>query len=210
MTVRIKGLFLVGFSVLMCAAAVPCEAQSLWACRDKSFYNFIRDTQARQVGDLVTIVISENTDVGNKDERSLDKSSNAGFKFDFSSAAQGNGAAHSGSANVDTSTDSNRKFDGSSELTVEQEFSDRITVSILDVFPNGNLLVGGKRCRTVAGETRTLVVSGIVRALDVRGDNTVESQYIADFRVGYQGMGPESSFRDQGWLGKRINRIWPF
>ena len=90
------------------------------------------------------------------------------------------------------------------------EGSNRITVRILDILPNGNFVIGGKRQRLVAGEIRTLLISGTVRELDVSPNNTVSSQRIADFKICYDGDGPETSFVNQGWAGRFINKIWPF
>ncbi len=163
----------------------------------------IADTAARGVGDLITILISENTDVENKDRRNMDKDSNTGFDFDFSSSS-------SSPVNFDVGQSSDRAFNGQSNYRVEQEFTDRITVEVLDVLPNGNLVIGGRRQRIVAGELRTLVISGTVRYTDVSPNNTVRSQYVANFRVCYDGDGPESAFSKQGWGGRLVNRLWPW
>jgi len=182
-------------------------AQSMWQHRDPSRVLMFRDVKARHVGDVLTIIVSENTDVDLKDERTLDKASNASGTFNFNGSTAG---GQSASANLDSATTSNRNFDGSSEFTVEREFSDRITVTVLDVLPNGNMLIGGKRRQVISGESRVLVVSGIVRPFDVRPDNTVQSRFIANLEVAYHGKGPESSFTNQGWLGRLTNKIWPF
>ena len=85
-----------------------------------------------------------------------------------------------------------------------------MTVTVVGVLPNGNLVVEGRRCRVITHETRVLVVSGVVRPLDIGPYNTVQSSFIADFQVVYEGKGPESSFTNQGWLGKIVNYVWPF
>ena len=85
-----------------------------------------------------------------------------------------------------------------------------LVVAVMDLLPNGNMVIGGRRQRVVSGELRTLVISGIVRPLDIRPDNTIRSQFIANFRVDYLGKGPESEFTNQGWFGKTLNALWPF
>jgi flagellar L-ring protein precursor FlgH len=105
---------------------------------------------------------------------------------------------------------SDRNFDGQSQYSVAQDFSDRITVQVLDILPNGNLVLGGRRQRLVAGELRTLVISGTVRYFDVSPNNTVSSQHVSQFKICYEGDGPESSFSNQGWGGRLLNKIWPF
>ncbi len=182
------------------------EAQSLWQRRDPRFSNLVTNSTARRVGDLLTILISENTQVQNRDQRALQRSSDGGFNF--SAAAAEVGSSTSGSLNL--SGDSARSFDGNSQYSVEQEFTDRITVQVMEVLPNGNLLVGGKRRRIVADEQRMLEVSGIVRPIDVRPDNSIRSQFIGNFKIRYSGCGPESHFTHQGWVARLLNRVWPF
>lgn len=203
------------FIALALAVVAPAlqsrsSAQSMWQHRHPSRVNLFSDLQSRHVGDLLTIVIRENTAVDNKDERAQEKDTEIGGVFNFSGSTSGNGGTNSAAADFDSKTTSKRTFDGSAEYTVERAFQDRVTVQVLDVLPNGNLVVGGKRRQTVSGELRTLLVSGIVRPFDVRSDNTVESRDVANLEVAYHGQGPESSFSNQGWLGRLTNKIWPF
>jgi flagellar L-ring protein precursor FlgH len=174
--------------------------------RNPALWRLYIDTQAREIGDVLTIVISENTDVDNKDERALNKDTEAKGLFNFNTDANG----QTSSVKVDGTTTSSRKFDGKSEYTVERGFSDRISVAVLDVQPNGNLVVGGKRQHFVAGEVRTLAISGVVRMNDIRPDNSVESRFVSHLQMNYVGKGPESEFSNQGWLGRVVNKVWPF
>lgn len=203
--------------VLICCLALwsvseakDCFAQSMFQNRSPNHINLFADLQARRVGDLLTIVIRENTAVDNKDKRNGAKSTEVGGTFDFSGTTTGNVGSKSAEASFDSTTTSNRTLDASSQYTVERAFLDHVTVQVLDILPNGNLVVGGKRRQFISGENRLLVVSGIVRPFDVRVDNTVESKSVANLDVSYQGKGPDSSFSNQGWLGRITNKIWPF
>ena len=200
---RMVIFFALFLSVVFIASS---RAQSVWQRRDPRFSHLVTNSTARRVGDLLTILISENTAVQNRDQRALQRSSDGGFNF--SAVATGVGNSTSGSLNM--SGDSARSFDGNSQYSVEQEFTDRITVQVLEVLPNGNLLVGGKRRRIVADEQRLLEVSGIVRPIDVRPDNSIRSQFIGNFQIKYSGCGPESHFTHQGWVARLLNRVWPF
>ena len=106
--------------------------------------------------------------------------------------------------------DSSRAFDGNSQYRVAQEFSDLISVAVVEVFPNGYLRVRGSRTRTVADEQRKLQVSGIVRPSDIMPDNSVRSQYVANLKICYIGCGSESHFTNQGWAARALNHVWPF
>lgn len=196
--------------LLTMAISNACDAQSMLKHRQPSHINMFADLQARRVGDLLTIVIRENTEVDNKDERKGNKNTDIGGIFNFSGSTTGNGGTNSAAASFDSNTTSKRIFNGKSEYSVESALQDRITVQVLDVLPNGNLVVGGTRRRTVSGEIKTLVLSGVVRPFDIRSDNTVASPSVANFRIAFHGKGPESSFSNQGWLGRVTNKIWPF
>ncbi len=186
--------------------ASEADAQSLWTNRVPQYESLFIDTSARDVGDLVTIVIRETTDVQNRDQRSMDKSAEASFNLDFSST----GDVGEGVGTLDINKASERTFDGSSQLSVAQELEDRITVQIIDKLPNGNLVLGGRRTRTVAGEVRTLVIKGTAREVDIGPDNSIRSQHVANFHVCYEGDGPQTSFSRQGWAGRFLNKVWPF
>jgi flagellar L-ring protein FlgH len=192
--------------IFVAMTAANSRAQSLWDRRVPSMVDLVADTAARHVGDLVTIIVRENTDVENRDQRQLTKETSAGLNLDFSAT----GDVGSGAGTFDFQNDSDRAFRGQSQFTVEQEFLDQITVPIVDILPNGNLVLTGRRERLIAGEKRTLMVSGIVRAVDISPSNTVRSQHVAHFKVCYEGDGPETSFSNQGFVGRLFNRIWPF
>ena len=194
-------------TALLCSFATFAQAQSLWQQRDERFADFFQDSRAHAVGDLLTIVIEENTNVRKRDQRALDKSSDGGFNFNFAGASSSGAAS---SADLKMAGDSSRAFDGNSQYRVAQEFSDRITVHVVQLLPNGNLVVTGKRRRIISDEKRELKVSGIVRPIDILPDNTVRSQYVADLDIQYSACGSESHFTNQGWVGKALNRIWPF
>lgn len=187
-------------------AASTCAAQSLWDNRNPSKAFLFNDSQARRVGDLLTVFVSENTDVTNRENRSLSKATDASNKFGFNYG--GNGT--SGGVSQDFSSESDRNFDGSASFSSERDFSDRITVTVLDILPNGNLVIGGKRKVMVEGDAKMLVVSGIVRPYDIKADNSIQSRYVANFEIAYQGAGVEPRFTKQNWLGKITNTLWPF
>jgi flagellar L-ring protein precursor FlgH len=174
-------------------------------------YIFI-DTRARRVGDLVTIAIAENTGIDNKDQRDALKGTKTGGTFAFKGniAGTSSGASRQAAASLDALTTSQRNFSGSSTYNVAQNFSDRITATVIAVLPNGNLVVEGSRTRVVGQEVRTLVISGVVRPVDISPTNTVQSQYLGNFQITYRGQGDQSAFSNQGWFGQFMNKVWPF
>jgi flagellar L-ring protein precursor FlgH len=185
------------------------RAQSLWERRKPNTGYMFYDTQARQVGDLVTVIINENTDVANRDNRTMDRNVASSGGFGFGGSLSGDFGTKGGEAEWNQSTNGSGKFEGATQYGVQREFSDQITASVVQCLPNGNLVIRGQRTRAVSGETRTLTVSGIIRPLDVRADNSIESRFIGDFRVEYSGTGNESEFTKEGWATRMWNRFRP-
>lgn len=172
--------------------------------------SLVSDTTARNVGDLLTIVINEATDVENKDKRSLTKATDTSSNLGLSHSVSGIYGSSAGALAEKLSVDSKRDFGGNSAFSSERVFSDRITVTVTGVLPNGNLVVSGRRQVSIEGDTRGLVVSGIVRTSDIRPDNSISSQSVSRFDMQYEGKGAESKFINQGWMERATNLLWPF
>ena len=113
-------------------------------------------------------------------------------------------------AEVSADQSSDRSFQGSSSYEVERRLLDDMTVTVMDVLPNGNLVIEGSKYRRVSNETRLLRLSGIVRPYDIGIPNIIESRFIANPRIVYEGGGVESRFTNQGWLGRATNKLWPY
>jgi flagellar L-ring protein precursor FlgH len=182
-------------------------AGSIWDRRDRRASRLFDDNNARQIGDVLTVEINETTAANETEKRDLSKSNGAGGALSVD-AKPGSGTGAKFDLNMNNS--SNRNFSGSAQLSSDRKFADRITVTVVDVQPNGNLVIEGFRSRIVAGERRELRITGIVRPADIGAQNTVESRFVANFRVSYLGHGPESKFVNQGWFSKMWNHIWPF
>lgn len=198
------GLGLIGLSTELAIA------DSIWERRDpRTAYLFV-DYRARNVGDLLTLVVNESTEFEGLEKREMAKETrtSAGYKMSGKSSAEG--VSRSFAGEIDGSGVSARKFDGKNNSTIDRKFLDRMTVTVVGVLPNGNLVLEGYRRRTLSREMRVLRVTGIVRPADIGPFNTVQSQSIADFDVTYFGRGPESSFTNQGWWGRALNVIWPY
>lgn len=195
-------------AAIACAATSAAHAQSLWQHRDPNRVNIYRDSKARNVGDVLTVVVREATGVDNTDQRTGAKTDNASASFGLSGNTASGGSTGDVSASGSVNTSGSRIFNGNSRVSVDRNITDRMTIMVLDVLPNGNLIVGGKRRRVVAGEERTLIISGVVRPLDIAIDNTVESQYVANFRVDYEGHGPDSNVTSRMWFPNLMHSIW--
>jgi flagellar L-ring protein precursor FlgH len=200
---------------LIAASAVPYSegfADSIWDRRDPRSGYLWMDNRARRVGDTLTVTINETTGATNTEQRSLKKDTAASGKFDFSGATGNAGSATNKvySANVTADNSTDRTFQGSANFQTNRQLTDAMQVTVIDVLPNGNLVIEGLRTRNVADENRLMRVSGVVRPNDIDISNTISSQVIANFLIDYVGGGPESRFTAQGWMGRFTNKIWPY
>jgi len=185
-------------------------ADSLWKKRDPQRAYLFYDSRARYVGDLLTLIISEASEVDNSENRSLNKDSSNGLSGDYAGSSSGGFAAQAASASLDFASSAKRAFSGKANYRDSREYTDQITVTVVDVLPNGNLVISGRRNLSIAGEERTLVISGVVRPIDLGPDNLISSRYVADLKTVYEGEGTSKRFVRQGWLSRAANRVWPF
>jgi flagellar L-ring protein precursor FlgH len=193
-----KGRYLAFLTVLAGTLIGTVRADDIWARRDPRYANLFVDNRARSIGDILTVVISENTTTNDREQRQQNKTNGANGSINV----LGNTAAADASYG--------RRFNGSAQLTSDRRFQDRLAVTVVDVMPNGNLVVEGYRSRVVAGEERVLKLTGVVRAQDIAAGNTVQSTSLANAKLTYLGRGPESRSLNQNYLGRLLNRLWPF
>ena len=185
--------------------SVTCsQAGSIWARRDKNMRDLYADDVARNIGDILTIKITEDSKVDNKAKRDLKKETNRSIFFN----GEVGGFADLGEFGM--AAESKNELKGKADYKDERSFVDFITVVVVDIMPNGNLLVMGTRNRNIAGDIQIIEVSGIVRPSDIAFDNTIESKKVADFRVVTKNKGIAAPYNKPGWLGRIFDIVWPF
>lgn len=200
-------LYPVAVMILM-VLSITCQAGSIWAKRSPSSKSTYADDKAIQVGDVLTIIISEIHKVDNKVKAIQSKSTTDSLTFD----GNANYIEHviPSLPSVGVETESSRSLDGKSDYKDERKIEDRITVIVEDIHPNGNLVVVGTRMRDLSGDKQTIQVSGIVRPSDISYDNTIRSEQVANFQLVALSEGPTKDFNRPGWFGKFLGWVWPF
>ncbi len=212
MTQIFKLMFL-ATGVFLCAGACLVEttnAQSLFERRSANQIYQYRNLAAKQRGDLLSVVIEENTAVTNRDERTMDKTGNSDITGGLSYSLGGGLGSTVGDGTLNQTSSSRRGFTGDSEFRSARQFLDRFTVTVIDVQPNGNLVVSGERNIVVQGDSRKLRLSGIVRQVDLLPNNTIPSRLVANLDIRLSAKGPEQAYGKQGFFSRKINRLWPF
>lgn len=185
---------------------------SLWEDSGISQNLFFLDNRARNVNDLLTVIISENptadqkanTKTAKKNSPSASISKVLGLDFTKDNYLGILGRPPTISATVDNS------FDGSASTDRSGTVLATISVRVTEVLPNGNLVIQGKREITINRETQYITVSGVVRPVDIDKDNTVLSAKISDARISYTGKGVLADQQGPGWLSRILDKIWPF
>lgn len=190
-----------------------CEGGSIWAKRDKSTKLIYADDKACQIGDILTVIISETSNIKNEIERELKNENSRTISFDadtylddapFSWLPKIPGVTESFTASAE------KKLDGESDYEDKRAYTDRMTVVVQDIHPNGNLVILGTRHRDVVGDQVTIQVSGIVRPRDILFDNTILSEQVADFKIVTINKGVTPNYSKPGWLAKIFDALWPF
>jgi len=192
-------------SIVSIFLSTACSyAGSIWAKRDKNMKAVYADDVARRIGDVLTITITENSKVDNKAKRDMKKETDKSTIFD------GKLGNFTDLGEFGMSAESDNELKSKADYKDERKFADNITVVVIDILPNGNLVVLGTRNRDISGDTQTIEVSGIVRPSDISFDNAVKSERVADFRIVSRNGGVSAPYTKPGWLGSILDIVWPF
>ncbi|MDX8387687.1 MAG: flagellar basal body L-ring protein FlgH [Ghiorsea sp.] len=191
---------------LLNAEHVNTNTGSLW---DNSGSTMFTDPKAHRVGDLVMVLVQENASA----TRSLGTTKSRQSKHD-SSLAGLFGLEKSIAPNFDPSlalsTSNNKSFAGSGETTNSDSLVANVTAVVTEVYPNGNMMIIGRREVTINQQPQELTFTGIVRPSDISANNTIVSAQVAQAKVSYGSGGSLASVTDEGWLGQTLDAIWPF
>lgn len=197
-------------SLAVFAFAAVGAAQNPYV-RPGSQISVMNDPRARNVGDILTVVVQEQQSVKNEDkvERRNDTSLAARLEnYSLSDKTFQSNAL----PRIDIRKE--QDFNGEAKQNSTSDVRASIAVIVVDVQPNGNMVIAGTRTVTVNDETRTLRVSGVVRALDVTANNTVGSAQVADARIAITGDGANTRQVTRGPVGQLFDTLiwaaWPF
>ncbi|QJW97999.1 flagellar basal body L-ring protein FlgH [Frigoriglobus tundricola] len=194
--------------LLVLTALSVGRADSIWDRRDPRYGYLFQDTRARNIGDALTVAISESTVANEQDQRTLSRTTSGSGSVQLFSplttAASTGAAATAGTAGntlIQFPTQTTAlSFAGNAQNTTNHVFTDTMGVVVVDILPNGNLVVEGYRSRVVEGEERMLRLTGIVRQADIGVGNVVPSNNIANFRITYLGRGYTTNTTRPGLL----------
>ena len=163
------------------------------------------DRRARHVGDTLTINLVESTTAQKAANSSATRGS--GISGGITAASRVPLAGLAG-MNVEAGMDS--EFSGKGASAANNRFNGTISVTVIEVYPNGNLLVSGEKQVAINQGNEFIRFSGVVNPTMVTAANTVQSTQVADARIEYKGSGYIDESNQMGWLQRFFNVVLPF
>ncbi|MFH2050681.1 MAG: flagellar basal body L-ring protein FlgH [bacterium] len=188
---NLKRIFVILFVLLLIPFTIKLRGEE-----GKRIESLFTDIKANRVGDILTVMIYEQSQATQKSESKTEKSSST-------SASGGPGV---GSLDFiplfGMDFDNSNTFDGKGENTRNGTLTARMSVTVMSVLPNGDLVIEGTRTVGISGDRETLALTGVVRQKDISPDNTVDSYLIADAEIHYTGKGNANTASRPGFLSR--------
>ncbi|MFW2374704.1 MAG: flagellar basal body L-ring protein FlgH [Gammaproteobacteria bacterium] len=166
------------------------------------------DPKPHRVGDILTIILEESTSASKTAATSTKKDDEVSIDIP---SIFGTSPTHNGNQLWDFSMSPTREFDGEGDSSQSNSLSGEITVTVVDVLQNGNLVVQGEKWFTLNQGKEYIRVAGVIRPQDVLSDNTISSSKLADAQIAYSGEGFVADSNRQGWFSRFLSsEWWPF
>lgn len=163
------------------------------------------DRRARYVGDTMTIAISEANNASTKSNTKASRATSISASVPTISGLPGKSFQ-----GIGLSAESANSLDGKGEAAANNVFTGSITVTVIEVLANGNLLVSGEKQVAIGGSTEYIRLSGIVNPYYINSANTISSSQVADARIEYKESGVISEAQVMGWLARFFLSVLPF
>lgn len=196
-------------SLVFLASSNSIHADSIWKKRITLNTNLFNDNRARGIGDIVTVIINEATQITGKEDNSADSKNSHSVKVDTSkllTTTLGDTSGYLPNFSADTS----HSFSGKGAYESNRNISLSLTAVVTEILANGNLIVEGNRDVNINDEKYNIKVSGIVRPIDINIDNVVQSSSIANANIILEGKGFLTRAGKRGWWNRVREAVWPF
>lgn len=193
--------------------AASYSPNSLWQTGSRAFF---KDQRANKIGDILTVEvkITDKAKIDNASKRSRSNSDSVGMSGSIGGKLFSDILPSAISSGIDPKALADSTSSSNSEGTGEIDRSEDITTSVaavvLQVLPNGNLVIEGRQEIRVNFEVRELLVAGIVRPEDISSNNTIASEKIAEARIAYGGRGQISDVQQPRYGQQVMDIILPF
>ncbi len=185
-------------------------ANSLWRPGSRAF---LKDLRASEIGDIVTvdIDISEKASLSNQTTRTRESDDKAGVDNLFGLEKSLNKILPEA---VDPSsligTNSSLNNVGTGKISRSESVAVKIAATVVQILPNGNLVIHGLQETQINSEVRELQIAGIIRPQDITSDNIISYEKIAEARLAYGGRGHISDMQQPRYGSQILDIIMPF
>lgn len=165
------------------------------------------DLRARRVGDIIRVLLVEQTDAAKSSKTEIDKEN----KNALPNPTLLGRTRNVGGDGLALDVESSHEFEGEGKSNQSNKLSGSIAVTVSGVLPNGNLLVQGEKWIQINQGSEFIRLKGIVRPVDVSSDNTILSTQVADAKISYGGSGALNEANVTGWMVRFfMSPLWPF
>jgi flagellar L-ring protein precursor FlgH len=187
---------------------VPAQPSTSGAVyRAGSGFALFEDRKARDVGDLVTILLAERTNAVSSASTSTSRDSSTSIA---NPTLFGRQPTLDGLPLLEAEIGASRSFDGTGDSAQSNRLDGSITATVVSRLPNGNLVVQGEKWIQLNQGDELVRIQGIVRTADIAPDNTIASSRVAEARISYSGRGTLAKANAQGWLQRFFDGVSPF
>lgn len=167
--------------------------------------NIYSDSKARRVGDIISVILSESTQAQKNAKTELSKE-NTGT-LDPIIGLGGTGVTFKDDT-IQFGYNQGTEFEGDAKSNQSNSLDGNISVHVLRVLPNGNLMIRGEKWMKLNNGDEYIRLTGVIRAQDISSYNTIQSSKVANARIQYSATGNFADTQEQGWLSKFFNSAW--
>jgi flagellar L-ring protein precursor FlgH len=196
-------------TALLASLPAASLADSLW--RDDISRPMFCDKRGMNIGDILTIVVQENSTANKNNATTTERQSSLSAAItSFLYRPGASGLLTKGGQLPALAYNSDHKHAGTGVINDSESIVAQVAVRIVDVLPNGNFVIEGKRQTSFSGEQQTIILRGVVRSDDVASNNTVLSYNVADATIQIIGKGTVTDSQNKGWFNRLWDKINPF
>ena len=197
-------------ALLVAVQVTSVAADSLWKS-DTSPSSMFADKKARRVGDIVTIVVQQvNSATRNNNTTTSKQTAVDASIASFLYGPAASGLLTKGGAYPAMSFSGKNTYSGGGQINNAETITDQIAVRVIDVLPNANLVIEGRRHTAFSGEKQDAILRGTIRYDDILANNTIYSYNIADASIQFVSKGTITDNQNKGWFNRIWDKINPF
>ena len=182
--------------LLIVMIMVTCQAESLWKDENAGLFN---DHIAKSIGDSLTVIVEENIENKQSSGSTIKNASNVSF---------GPGTGYADFLSSATGMPNQSSFVAEGKQDSLGAFKAEVTVRVINVLENKELLEEGTKTVNINGDKQYLYVKGIIKPENISKGNVVYSRYLANSEIAFKRDGEISNANEPGFITKIFNTIF--